>query len=78
MSEKGTLVISFRQGDRDLQILQDMVPLHASEETVLYHLLSSYQGTRMGVDVNPDARGVERLRPQVKALGISDVTWKFA
>lgn len=76
MAEMGKLQIRYVDKGRALVMLLD-APLGADESTVLLHILSSYDGLRIGVDVNWTATGVERLRPQVEALGITDVSWRY-
>lgn len=74
MAEKGILEIKFKEHGKPLVIAVE-VPRPADETTVLLHILSAYEGKRMGVDVDWTAKGADRLWPQIAALGITDVTW---
>ncbi|WP_055128638.1 hypothetical protein [Pseudomonas mediterranea] len=76
MGEKGILEINFNEHGKPLVIAVE-VPLFADETTVLLHILSAYEGKRMGVDVDWTVRGSDRLWPQINALGITNVTWSY-
>lgn len=76
MREKGTLVVNYKQNGQPKELVLE-VPLGADESTVLLHILSNYNGPRLGIDVHPHATGVERLRPQVKEIGVTDVEWEY-
>jgi hypothetical protein len=74
MVDNGFLEIKFKENGKPLVIVVE-VPLPVDETTVLLHILSTYEGQRLGVDVDWTARVPDRLWPQISALGIEDVTW---
>lgn len=74
MTDKGILEIHFKEHGRSLLIVVE-VPLPVDETTVLLHLLSSYEGKRVGIDVDWTTKESDLLWPQISALGITDVTW---
>lgn len=77
MREKGTLRISYKQSGK-AEELELQAPLDADEATVLLHVLSRCnRSQRLLNDVEWGAAGVNKLRPQLEALGISDVTWEY-
>lgn len=76
MRHKGILQISYKENGSPLVMIIG-APLGMDECAVLLHVLQGYEGRRIGVDVDWTATDVERLRPQVAALGITEVEWKY-
>ncbi|MGX5726139.1 hypothetical protein ACWKWZ_13985 [Metapseudomonas otitidis] len=76
MTKKGKLHIKYTLDGRRLEIVVDG-PYGADEATVLLHILSTYEGPRLGVDVDWTVKGTDRLWPQAKAIGVSDVAWDY-
>ncbi|MCF6756111.1 hypothetical protein L3X14_05835 [Pseudomonas balearica] len=76
MSEKGTLRISYKRNGKPEEF-DVQAPLGAGEAAVLHHVLNRNESQRVLVDVDWNATGVARLRPQVEALGITDVEWEY-
>lgn len=54
------------------------MPLHARADAyaALFNILRQYE-SRKDVDIDLTVVGAEQLRPQVAALGITDVIWEF-
>jgi hypothetical protein len=77
MSENGMLKISYKELGYPLELFI-AVPLHsrADEYAALFNILRHYEN-RKDVDLDLTAIGTEQLRPQVAALGVTDVTWEF-
>lgn len=77
MGENGMLKICYKDLGYPMELFI-VAPLSAKpdEYAVLFNILRHYKN-RKNVDVDLAATGAERLRPQVAALGISDVTWAF-
>lgn len=74
MAAKGILEINFQEHGKPLLIVVEAPP-PTDETTVLLHILSAYEGKRMGIDVDWTTKGADKLWPQIAALGITDVTW---
>ncbi|MGX0889062.1 hypothetical protein AB7M22_001070 [Pseudomonas sp. ADAK2 TE3594] len=77
MSENGMLKISYKKLGYPLELFI-AAPLHAraDEYAALFNILRQYE-SRKDVDIDLTAIGAEQLRPQVAALGITEVTWEF-
>jgi hypothetical protein len=77
MSENRMLKISYKELGYPLELFI-AAPLHskADEYAALFNILRQYENQK-NVDINLTAIGAEQLRPQVTALGITDVTWEF-
>ncbi|MGF6222630.1 hypothetical protein [Pseudomonas sp. YL-218 TE3947] len=77
MSENGMLKISYNELGYPMELFI-AVPLHAraDEYAALFNILRQYEN-RKDFDIDLTAIEAEQLRPQVAALGITDVTWEF-
>jgi hypothetical protein len=77
MSENEMLKISYNEFGFPMELFI-AAPLHAraDEYAALFNILKHYEH-RKDVDVDLTAIGAAQLRPQVTALGITDVTWEF-
>jgi len=77
MSENGMLRISYNELGYPMELFI-AAPLHAraDEYAALFNILRQYE-SRKDVDIDLTAIGAVQLRPQVAALGITDVSWEF-
>ncbi|WP_312224636.1 hypothetical protein [Stutzerimonas nitrititolerans] len=77
MREKGTLRISYKKKGK-VEEFEMQAPLDADEATVLLHVLSRCDRSKQpSVDTDWHATGTDRIRPQLEALGISEVEWEY-
>lgn len=74
MSENGLLKISYKEIGYPMELFI-AAPLNAraDEYAVLFNILRHYENRNIDLAVTR----TEHLRPQVVALGITDVTWAF-
>lgn len=76
MSENGMLKITYKEQSFPIEMfIATPAQARADEYTALFHILKRYEN-RKGVDFDL-AVGAEQLRPQLVALGITDITWEF-
>ncbi|WLI14363.1 MULTISPECIES: hypothetical protein [Pseudomonas] len=77
MNENGLLKISYQEVGYPMELVI-AAPLNtrADEYAVLFNILRHYEN-RKNVHIDLTVTGAEHLRPQVAALGITDVAWAF-
>lgn len=77
MGESGMLKISYKELGYPMELfIPAPVSARPDEYAVLFNILRHYKN-RKNVDVDLAVTGAEHLRPQVAALGITDITWEF-
>lgn len=77
MSENGMLKISYKELGYPLELfIAAPRDAKADEYAALFNILRHYEN-RKSVSIDLAMAGAEKLRPQVAALGITDVMWEF-